>query len=331
MIAEKSTVIAPDPMTRPDRRWQITLASICAVILAYGVFLSKNDTDNVAYLVGYNALIGLVILAAFRVITDRKMTRHLAGYAYLAILSSLVVASLIGYSRQKPSSDRVAARLSRDVSSIVDSSVDAQGNAKIIDTVLDTKKIESSEAGERERFVKTYVNNVVALRNDYVRGVQAIGFSDIMNTDRIAKDAGLAQSLAMVESATSLLQTFKEKVHALQARARQEIDTLAVEGSTKARMRVGFDQGLSLSPMDTIADLQAKMFTEYRAIFQLLKDTQGHWAVDKGKFDFQREQDLTAFRAHAEAIDKSAEQGQALERASVAAAQATIKGAGNPP
>ena len=327
MIAEKSTVIVPDAMTRPDRRWQITLASICGAILAYGVFLSKNDTGNVAFLVGYNALTGLIILAAFRVITDRKMTRQLAGYAYLVILSSLVVASLIGYSRQKPSSDRVAARLSQDVSSITDAGRDNQGNLKKIDLVLDPAKVASGEIGEEERFLKTYLNNVVALRNDYVRGVQAIGMSDIMNTDRIAKDAGLTQSLAMVESATGLLQTFKEKVHALQARTRQEIDTLAIEGSTKERMRVGFDKGLSRSPMDTMADLQAKMFTEYRAIFQLLKDTQGHWAVNKGKFDFQREQDLAAFQAHAEAIDKDSEQGETLEKTNAADVQSTLEGA----
>ena len=35
--------------------------------------------------------------------------------------------------------------------------------------------------------------------------------------------------------------------------------------------------------------------------------------------------------AHAEALDKNGEQGQALEQASVAAAKATIKGVGNPP
>jgi hypothetical protein len=329
-MSEISTVSAADLMTRPDRRWVLTLASICGVILAYGVFMSTNKIDRVAYLVGYNAFFGLIILLVFRAISGRKTTPQLGAYAYVAILSALVAASLIGAARQNAPMKRSAARLSQGVSSIVDSGVDAHGNPKIIDTVLDTKKIESGEAGEIERFTKTYLNREVALRNDYFRGLQAIGFPDIMDPNRIAKDAGLVQSFEMLDKADSLLQALKEKVHALQASTREEINTLAVEDSAKPNMRKSFDKGLSLSPAEAEFDIEARCLTESRAIFQLLKDTQGQWSVNRGKFYFQREQDLAAFQAHAEVIDKTMEQGRALEQASNTAAQSTIKGADSP-
>ncbi|HEX5462783.1 MAG TPA: hypothetical protein VFX20_22670 [Steroidobacteraceae bacterium] len=313
-------------MSRPDRRWLLTLASICGLILAYGVFLSKNATDNVGYLVGYNAVFGVIIFAVFRVCTGRKATRRLSGFAYLAILSSLVVASLIGYSRQKASIDRAEAHLAQGISSIVDASNDAQGNPKKIDTVLDPTKSEPGEIGERESFAKTYLNNEVALRNDYVAGLQAIGWPNILNADRIAKDTGLAQSFAMVDSATTLLQTFDEKMHALQMSARQEISSLPIGASTKAQMRAGFERGLSLSPLDTLLDLQAKSLVEYRAIFQLLRDTQGQWVVNKGKLVFRHGQDLAALQAHTTLIEKYLEQGQALEEKSTAGAQSTLEG-----
>jgi hypothetical protein len=331
MMFERSNAREADPTTQPDGRWQTLLGIVCGLILAYGALYSKNTTNNIASLVGENAVYGLFIFGVFRLITGRKIGR-LNGFAFAAIVASLVVASLLGYSHQNAPNERSAARVSQGLSSIVDSSVDAQGYPKVINTVLDTKKIESGEAGERERFAKTYLNSEVVLRNDYVSGMLALGWPDIiMDPNRIAKDTGLVQSFEMLDKADVLLQAFKEKMHALQASARQEINTLAVEDSTKAKMQKGFGEGLRLSPTEALFDIQAKGLTEYRAIFQLLKDAQGHWAVNNGKFDFQREQDLTAFRAHAEAIDKSAEQGQALERASVAAAQATIKGAGNPP
>jgi hypothetical protein len=330
-MIERSNAVESDPTTRPDGLWKIVLGVVCGLILAYGALYSKNKVGDVAFLVGENTVYALFIFGVFRLISGRK-TGRLNGFVFVAIVASLVAANLMGYSHQNASMDRSVARVSQGMSSIVDSSVDAQGNPKIINTVLDTKKIEAGEAGEEERFAKTYLNSVVALRNDFVGGMLALGWPDtIMGPNRVAKDTGLVQSFAKLDKADGLLQTFKSKMHALQASARQEINTLAVEESTKTKMRKSFDEGLRLSPTEALIDIQAKGLTEYRAIFQLLKDTQGRWAVNKGKFDFQREQDLIAFQAHAEAIDKSMEQGQALETASAAAAQATIKGAGSPP
>jgi hypothetical protein len=328
-MSEISTVSAADLMTQPDRRWVLTLASICGVILAYGAFISTNKNGDVAFLVGENAVYGLFIFVVFRAITGRK-SAQLSGLALAAVVASLVAANLIGAARQNAPVERSNARLRQGISSIVDSSLDAQGNPKIIDTVLDTKKIESGEAGERERLLKTYLNRVVELRNDYVRGMRAIGWLEIMDPNRVAKDPGLAQSFEMLDKATGLLETFKEKVHALQASTRQEIDTLAVEDSTKTKMRRGFDEGLRLSPWEALFDIQAKGFTEYRALLQQLKDTQGRWAVNNGKFYFQRTQDLAAFQAHAEVIDKYTEQGQTLEQASNTAVLSKIKGEGSP-
>jgi hypothetical protein len=125
-----------------------------------------------------------------------------------------------------------------------------------------------------------------------------------MSPDRIAQDAGLLQSFAMLEGATALLQTFNKKSHALQDGAPLEIGTLAVPDSTKAEMRKGFDKGVHHSMLNNLIDLQERTLAEYRAIFQLLRDTQGQWAVNKDMIDFQREQDLKAFQAHAAQIDK---------------------------
>ncbi len=329
-MSERPNALESDPTSRSDGLWKTVLGIACGLILAYGALYSKNKVGDVAYLVGENAVYGLFIFGVFRLITGRK-TGRLNGFAFAAIVASLVAANLIGAARQNAPMKRSAARISQGMSSIVDSSVDAQGIPKTIDTVLDTKKIESGEVGERERFAKTYLNSEIALRNDYVGGARAIGWLDIMDPNRIAKDTGLVQSFQMLDKAAVLLQTFKVKMSALQASARQEINTLEVEDSTKTKMRKSFDEELRLSPTEALFDIEANGLTEYRAIFQLLKDTQGHWAVNSGKFDFQRQQDLAAFRAHAEALDKNWEQGQALEQASVAAAKATIKGAGNPP
>jgi hypothetical protein len=313
MIAEKSTALVPDPTGRPDRGSQITLAAICGLILAYGAFMSTNKTSNIAYLAGENAVYALFIFGAFRAFTGRK-NLGLSSFAYLAIVTSLVTASLIGYARQKPSNDRVQAHISQALSSIVDASRDAQGNLKKIDTVLDTTTNEPGANGEAERFVKIYMNNMVSLRNDYVVGLQAIGFSDIMKPEPI------------IGGVASLLQTFRDKSHALQASALRDIDALAVDASEKADMRSGFEAGLRRAPMDPIADLLAASLSEYRAIFQLLSRSQGKWAVNNGMIQFQRDQDLAAFQAHAAVIDKNNEQELALEKASAANAQSTIKG-----
>jgi hypothetical protein len=276
--------------------------------------------------VGENLVYGLLIFAIFRAITGRK-NANLSGLAFAAIVGALVAASLIGYARQKASSDRVVAHISQDLSSITNASVDAQGKPKKIDTVLDTTNTEPGEVGEVERFTEVYLNKGVALRDDYVGRLQALGWSNIMSPDRIAQDAGLVQSFAMLESATALLQTFNKKCHALQDDAPLEIDTLAVPDSTKAEMRKGFDKGVRHSMLNNLIDLQERTLAEYRAIFRLLRDTQGQWAVNKGMIDFQREQDLKAFQAHAAQIDKNLDLGEALEKAQVANAQSTIKGA----
>lgn len=180
---------------------------------------------------------------------------------------------------------------------------------------IDTAPRAQGELGEMERFARTLMKRMSDVRSEYLRKIDAIGWPGVLDAERISKDEGLVQSKAMVNAARETVAAYREQALGLVDGATEEIDTLAIDESSKAGFRKGFEEKLAVSRGQLLEqlDLEARTVEEFGAIIDLLSTTRDAWAVREGQFEFAEDEPLAIFSAHAAEIDKMVARQQELQ------------------
>lgn len=313
--------ISSTAVDQPNRTWIISLAVVCVGIIAYGYLYSKNTTSDLAFLLGYNLPIGLVIWAIFHAAVGRKEGNKKAGLSFLAIFGSLIASGLIGYSQQKTAATQAITEIQKDYSSIIRSGTDAQGMPQRIEGQLDTTPTTKGEFGEIEQFMKTFMNKMMSQRNDYLLELDAIGWGKILDSERVNQDKTLIESRMMVQKAKDIVGKYRAQTYVLLENARKDIGNLSVSDNSRREMASGFDRGMakSRSQIDALWDLEAKTISEFENIFALLSARKDAWVVQNGQILFARDSDLSAFNSYVSTIQDLASQQEAIQKQGIEA------------
>lgn len=96
MEEEKEAMPQPD-----DSRWRIALAIVCAGILGYGLFYSKNTASDFAYLIGFYLVPTLIVWGIFYVVVARQSEENAGRLSFIAIFICMIASALIRHSQLK--------------------------------------------------------------------------------------------------------------------------------------------------------------------------------------------------------------------------------------
>lgn len=306
-------------------KWAISLVFVCLGIIGYGYLYSKNTTSNLGFLFGENLVYGLFVFVIFNIlikaITSQKQTNTVGVnfFTFLAIFISLTISSLIGYQHQKNEVTQMASEIQNRVSTIAKSGIDAQGVPQRIEEKLDTAPVAKGDSGEMERFMKTQMNKMVSLRNDYLLELDAIGWDKIFDMDRIKQDSSLVESKAMIKKAKDIVVKYKEKTHNLFEGSRMEIDNLNLSGNSKQEFIRGYEDGIAnaRTKTDTLWDLEAKVVSEFESIFALLDARKSSWAIQNGQILFADNSDLDTFNSYIAKIQELTAKEEAIQKVNI--------------
>ena len=306
-------------LDQPSRAWVISLTIVCLGIIAYGYLYSKNTTSDFAFLFGYNLPIGLVIWAIFHGAVGRKQGKKNAGFSFAAIFGALIASALIGYSQQKISATQAITEIQKDYSSITKAATDAQGLPQRIDTQLDTTPTTKGEFGEVERFMKIFMNKMASQRNDFLLELDAIGWTKILDPERVRQDKTLMESKMMVQKAKDIVGKYRTRTYTLLENVRKDIGTLNISENSRKEMVSSFDTGMAKSraQIDALWDLEAKTISEFENIFALLSARNGAWVVQDGKILFASDRDLNTFNSYVVAIQDLTSKEEAIQKRGV--------------
>jgi hypothetical protein len=266
-MEEKETMERPD-----DNIWKIALALVCTGILGYGFFYSKNTTTDLAYLIGLNLPLTLIIWGIFYAAIARKRGGKIVGFSFLSIFVCMIVSGLIGYSQQKQEVKQALSEIQDQYSEMIESSTDSQGLPKRIDKPIDTSPQARGEFGEMERFMKEFMNQMASQRNDYLFELEAIGWNSILDAQRIRVDKELVESRVTIKKATNIVSKYQERTNVLLHNAREKIESLNMSASLKREALSGFDRGMekAKTQTDSMWALEGKVVAEFENIINLL-------------------------------------------------------------
>src|SRR5882724_6856443 len=86
---------------RPSKAWLVSCAALCLAIVAYGVLGAKETSGNIAYLLGYNLPIALLLAGALYVVFCRRESGRTSWLGFFFIYTALITASIIASNRQR--------------------------------------------------------------------------------------------------------------------------------------------------------------------------------------------------------------------------------------
>ena len=302
-----------------DNVWKIALGLVFVAILGYGLFYSRNTTTNLAYLVGYNLPLTLIIWGIFYAAVARKRGAKIAGFSFLAIFISMIASGLIGYSQQKQEAKQALSEIQGQYSELIESSTDAQGIPKRIEKPINTTPKARGEFGEMERFMKEFMDQMASQRNDYLLELEAIGWNSILDANRIKADKTFVESKVTIQKAKEVVAKYTKRTQSLLEDAKNNIRSLNISDSSKSSMLSGFDRGMEKAKanIDAMWSLEAKTIREFENIITLLSSKKGAWVVDGEQILFYNDNDLERFNSYIASIQNIAQQQESIQRQSV--------------
>jgi len=296
----------------------------CFIALGYGASRSDLPIDSSVL---FGECIGgtLIFWGIFHYTVARRRGGGFSAVSFVLILVALTVGTFASHATQKEQLSRMDAGLRKDLDAITSAVTQARPVERI-----STTPAAAGETGEMEKFIRVWINQMVALQSDYLRDLEAIGWSKALDPQRIARDPALVDSKVMVGKARGIVNAYRAKALAVLESGPAQVDQLQASDATKRGIKAGMEKSMVRSKprMTEIWDLEAKTVEELAQIFELLSREKGKWVVRDRKIVFQAQNTLTRFNQHISAINTLSQRQQVLQKEGLDSARAKLENLG---
>lgn len=154
------------------------------------------------------------------------------------------------------------------------------------------------------------MNRKVEIHNAYLSEMEAVGWSKLVDADRLKADTMLKESFSIIEKGKSAVKKYKIQNDALLDEARNDLKTLDIAESSKHRYAQSLERRISESRvhLDALWGLEEQALVQFENIVKLLAARKGKWIVQDRQILFESQEDLNAFNAYLERVQPLAQQ-----------------------
>ena len=299
-----------------NKNWIYYLAFVCLGILVYGYLYSSNDINNLGYLSGQNMLLGAFFWGIFRLTLLKQGSQSNSLISLVLIFGALMAGDLIAYSKQEKDMRQSLGEIQKSISELSEVIETEQGAAQRIEKKFEVASTSSGSAAEVERFMKNSINKIVSMRNDYLLELNAIGWSKILDPERVLEDKTLIKSKAMLGNAYDILAKYRMKNYALLDEMRNDIFKLNLNEATKKSFADGYDKGLEDGRANAKLswDLEELVLKEFENIINLLSASNGTWKIENNQVLFSTDEDVNAYNSYIASIQSLVEKQQNIQK-----------------
>lgn len=244
--------------------------------------------------------------------------RTIVVLSVLGFVVSVAIGFARGFVESKEEQRRLVAEL-RDTMSAAEAALDSKGPVPGPAAV----PAGSSDAAKAGAVFKNMVNRSLTHRKQYERELETAGWMRILDGARLAKDANLDESRAIVERAKAIVAKYRAGTEDMIAAMKREIETIDVSARTRKSMLEGFERTVprSRQQAEEMWTLEEQIFGEIEKVVALLGAKRKAWRIEGGEISFTRQADLDAFNAHMARVQAIGARQEQMQRASIDAAQ----------
>lgn len=306
--------------------WIVALTVICVGIVGFGMTYSTNTISNPAFLAGQYLVYAFFIWAVFHVVLLRKRGAKVSAITFAALYAALFAGGLIAASQHAQQAvdevssarqevGRFVSSIQQELSRFSSTTLNTSGRPSPIKEVPTGDTDVRDALGEMTRFIKESVDLTMAQQRDYELELEAIGWSSILDVQRINQDTALSESRMIIKRAKAIINKY-ENIYANRAyEAKSRINALNLPEELKAEAFAGFKEGMieSAPKTDETWRLEKQVVLQVENIFLLLANRQ-KWVVGGERILFYNDDDLIRFNSYIETIQRVVQQQEQIKK-----------------
>ena len=281
----------------------LLLAGAAAFYLAN--LKGSKSVGDMAVMAGEFLVYALLASAVFYSLFKQRRGAKYFVPAFLCLYLAMLAGGNLGAEKQRKQGKIAMAATQEEMQKLTKAIEKANNNndgnvlSSVVDAKMDTTQKASGDFGEMEKFMKTFINSALTMKNNYVRELDAIGWGKVLDFQRIKNDAGMAESKAIIEKAKATVSSYIQKTDALFVEGNASIDKLNLSDGQKQDMRTGFNRGAVKSREQIMAnwEWERQIIGEVEGMLNLLANKK-RWKLDNGQVMFYNQSDLDQFNAH---------------------------------
>lgn len=290
--------------------WKLALAAVVLAIVPCTFVLSRSQDNSVPFLIGYHLIHSLVTFGLFYAVFLRRRSGIAKAICFCAIYLAFIAGAIAG-----------ATRLNQDARHLIGSLEALTSNGQ-----SGAGSRSGGDFAEIERYLKEVADNAESQRKDYLQELEAVGWTRLLDANRVAGDSSFAQSRAILTGGAQIVQRRRMKTDVRIEQMREMLDQLKINNALKRGVKDGFEQSMpeTMSFVRQIWDLEESTVGEFEHIIDLLSSRRHKWRVQNGRFVFSDAADLRRFNSYVTNIQDYAAQEKTLDKQRIEGMQKNI-------
>ena len=186
---------------------------------------------------------------------------------------------------------------------------DENGLPKQTDLHFNSAKNDGGDFSVMRSVIQGLFNDMVALRNDYLKALNDGGHTRLLDADRVARDASFRDSYEILAKSRRTVYAYRQKANDLLEGFPQRVEKYALKKALKQSLLEGYSKGLpaAMAPFKETWDIEISLVDTAGELLEFLEASRKSWSPQGGKFIFQRSEDLDQFNAIMAKIASSVE------------------------
>lgn len=334
---EKEKAEAEDPNVSEDSDIErkpavafIVLAVICAALFAYEFVFSTSSNTNISFHIGENVAYGTIIFFGFAHFLGKHLTRNQKSFAFVVIVASLTSGGYFTAERRSQAETESLARMQDNLLSILEDTDSEDGRMTPLSPSPDASEAQG-ELAILEANLTEYLNQVIANNNDYITELDAIGFNNLLDADRIRSDTDLSESQFINERALAIVDKYEE----LNIQAAYDYRDGAIDWGISAAslesFQTSFDKRLetSLELAKQIWELERQVVNQIDELVRFLSLSQSSWTIEDDQYAFYTDKNRDIFNSFVDQISEASAQQEAIKAESANTTREIFDGTSN--
>lgn len=275
--------------------WLMVLVVICACGVFLGYFVYDVVGGNKVLVVLVDLLCALIVFGGYYGWFLKGRGIAVAGVVGLIVIGCLSAGNMFSYYEQMKEMARTINEYRGRVKYMLESSVDSNGNAIRVESYDDGVVHKKGSAGELDRVMRSYLNGVASVRNDYLIQVDRIGWNSLLDAERLRNDKDLRESRSIIKKHRVIYEKYKGDFMGVIMGFKKEIEKSGLDDDFKRSMMISIDQKLRVdgAELNKMLETQDACVKEAEGVVDLLSVSQ--WSVDGGCIVFVNENDVRLF------------------------------------
>jgi hypothetical protein len=300
-----------EPAAKPKWIFPAALAVACVALLAGGYLFARYNANDLAILAIGSLVAAGVVAAGFYQAFGLKKDKVKAGITALALVVSLLAATLIGHALQVSEAEQIAQEREQAEAAAAAAKI-AREKAAALLAAANAEK--TADVAEYQRFENAFIDKADSVFRDYQHTLDVAGWNKILDSDRLRQDKGLAESRTILQQSKAAAVKFRGLHLQLVVDGLKELGALKFRESARLKIMHVFDGGgvYSIEAVGALWDCADKQVAEYEAIFAQLSNKKVNWLAQNGKVLFSEQSDLDVFNGHLAAAQESLKKWEAI-------------------